>query len=168
MISPYYKSRKGSVAPINLGVGVDPFNRTDGLCSKVWYEGVIGVGWTIEGSKIFEFIAQDGLFAYPTPDMSRMVVVYSDGEIKSPNNAVVLNFDGSKCCQLVAPRRLSSAKGGRLPRGGLSGFMQVGWYKDPEYMEVHFYIGESDFIESRLLRMSDFKIDAEFFYTWRL
>jgi hypothetical protein len=100
--------------------------------------------------------------------MSKMIVVYSDGEITEPKNAVVLNEDGSRFCQLMMPKRLSVPEGRRLPRGELTGFMQCGWLDDTNYMSFECYIADSDFIERRLLRMTDFQFDNQYFHTWRL
>ena len=165
----YFISREGKRAPVNLGINIDPFNRVDELCSSVWYSGINGIGWlTGEGGEV-EFIVPDSsLYAYPTPDMSKVVVIYSDDEIKEPNNAVILNADGSRYRQLIMPKRLSIPEGRRLPRGGLTGFMQCGWFDDLNYMSFECYIADSDFIERRLLRMSDFKFDDKYFHTWRL
>jgi hypothetical protein len=163
-----YIGRKGSVAPIGLGVNVSQFDDIEnGL--QVHNEGLKGVLWRNSDDHEVEFSINDGcLFACPTPDMSKLIVVYSDNEIVEPNNSVILNEDGSRYCQLKAPKRLSSPEGRKLPQGKLTGFMQVGWFDDSDFMKVEFYIADSDFIETRLLRMSDFSFDEEYYKTWRL
>lgn len=163
-----YIGRKGSTASIRLGVNTSQFDDVEnGLL--VHNEGPMGVSWVCDVKGKVEFTITDGcLYAYPTPDMSKVVVIYSDDEITEPNNAVVLNEDGTRFCQLMMPKRLSTPEGRRLPRGGLTGFMQCGWFDDPNYMIFECYIAGSDFIERRLLRMSDFQFDNQYFHTWRL
>ena len=163
-----YVGRKGSIASIGLGVNTSQFDDIEnGLL--VHNEGPKSVLWQSNNNRQVEFSVTHGcLFAYPTPDMSKIVVIYSDEEVTDPNNAVVLNEDGTRVCQLMMPKRLSTQAGRRLPRGELTGFMQCGWSSNPDYMEVDCYIADSDFIERRLLRMFDFQFDESYFRTWRL
>ncbi|ARU89962.1 hypothetical protein [Pseudomonas sp. M30-35] len=163
-----YVSRKGSVALIGLGMNTSQFDDVEnGLL--VHNEGPVGVSWVSDVKGKIDFAIADGcLYAYPTPDMLKIIIICSNDEIVEPNNAVVLNEGGTRFCQLMIPERLSTSEGRRLPRGGLTGFMQCGWFDDPNYMSFECYIADSDFIERRLLRMSDFQFDKQYFYTWRL
>lgn len=163
-----YISLKGSVAYVGLGVNRSQFDGMEnGL--KVHNEGIVGVSWICDNELEVVFTVKGGcLFAYPTPDMSKIIIIYADDEIKKPDNAVVFNEDGTRFCQLIMPDRLSKPEGRNLPQGELQGFMQCGWFDDRNYMTFECYIGESDFIETRLLRLADFQFDKEYYHTWKM
>ncbi len=171
IIEPKYVSRKDEVALINLNGSTNTFDNVENGLS-VHNEGAIGVKWKTENNKEVSFFIKDTEFkvlsAYPTPDMRFMTVIYSDEEIKAPNNAVVLDENGLKIYQIFAPERLSISEGGLLPSGKLTGFMDLRWSENTCFMLADLYIGKSDFIETRLLRMTDFQFDQRYFRTWRL
>ncbi len=157
--------RDGDLCSVNLRVGEDPFKND--IEYNVCNQGVVGVSW-VGGNEIFVVEKKSSVFAYPTPDLSKMIVICSDEEIKAPDNAVVLNADGSRYCQLKIPERLSSANDRRLHSGKLTGFMSAFWSEKSGFMEIDCYIGESDFIETWRLNVIDFTFDKSWFKTWRL
>lgn len=69
-----------------------------------------GVRWEFEGKEIKLFERPFSLFGLPTPDLSRVVVIYPPEHplYPEPGNAVIYNADGSIHLQLKVPKLISS------------------------------------------------------------
>lgn len=115
-----FVSRSGLVAPAKLGVAVDPYARAEnGLASQIWYEGIHGVQWDMEGNQI-DIRFDSTIAAYPSPNMRYIVVVcYGSNQYSPPHNALVLNADGSMRHQVRQPVRYAG-------RG--TEFLDAWWY----------------------------------------
>jgi hypothetical protein len=116
-------SAKGKRALVRLGVSVDPYDReSGGIGSDVHYEGVEGLAWRAEGVGVEKHFGCP-IYAYPSPDMAYVVVVfckdYPTG-YAPPNNALVLNADGSIRLHVKQPSRYA---------GKPSEFYDAWWYE---------------------------------------
>lgn len=163
--NPVYVSRSEKTAPVNLGINVDPFNRKDSHCSQVWYDGIVGIKW--ESNKCEHHFLFKRLFAYPTPDMERMVVLLFSEEAEYPNNAIFLNDIGEITYRPQIPIRLSK-KDKWLPKGELEFFAGCGWSQYDDYLYFYFPIGESDWRETRFFNYKTMEWDNERYESWRL
>tara|TARA_R110002167_G_scaffold215893_1_gene420748 strand:+ start:164 stop:664 length:501 start_codon:yes stop_codon:yes gene_type:complete len=163
--NPFYIGKNGGTAPINFGYKLNRFSFDKNL--SVRQQGVCGVSWS-NGSEKVSLVATGTIDGYPTPDLSKFIVVYDSREHMPPSNAVVYNADGSVKLILTVPKRLSKKGVNHTGQGELSKFHRVSWWQSDEYIAFDIFIDDSDFLEKRLLRMSDYEFDTEFYQTWRL
>ena len=167
-----YVSKSQEKSLVLLGADVDPFNRATELGTKVWYDGIFGLSWK-HGDQHLARTFDERVFAYPTPNMDSIVVIFGHDskQYPAPDNAILLNADGTVRMRLVAPTLLSKIDPntpGRyvLPPGkmegplapldrglkGLASFYAASWYQDAHgrtQMKVSFYIGNTDLVEDR-------------------
>jgi hypothetical protein len=89
-----FVSLSGVTSAARLGVDVDPYARAEkGVGTQVWYEGIGGAKWNYCGKQVDIHFGR-AILPYPSPDLRFVVVIFHDGR-DPPNNALVLNADGS-------------------------------------------------------------------------
>lgn len=145
--NPFFISKLGSEGPINLGVGVDAFEGTKNIIN----EKVVALRWDKQGKQVIYRASSfvDSIAAYPTPDMSFMIVIKFGSEKYLPSNAFVLNDDGTEISALELPPRISKEKW--LPKWStpLSYFQWCSWCNVHDHVEFAISIGETDWLEMR-------------------
>jgi hypothetical protein len=112
----YFVSKDGQRAAVHLGERVDPFNRATELGRQVWHSGLAGISWDYLGENLV-FKPRSFDFAYPTHDMQGIAVIFrGDKEYGYPDNAIILNADGTVRCRIQAPVRPLSGMASSIMR----------------------------------------------------
>lgn len=120
---------------LNVGVDEDPFHELDRNGNKVFS---LDGGWTTKRLRILHakwqsygatgrYSSEHPFIIYPSPDFAQLVVVFSGEnplgfplELSPPNNALVLNADGSVRHRIKQPARYA---------GKPSEFYDAWWYE---------------------------------------
>ena len=113
-------SRSGIAAAARLGVDVDPYARAEkGSTYEVWCDGIRGVRWSYH-QRTVGFSAEYPIVASPSPDRQFVTLVcLGSNQYPPPDNALILNADGSVRCQVRQPMRYA---------GRRTEFLDAWWY----------------------------------------
>ena len=93
------KNKEGNILISHIGLETNMYNnREDEVSTSFFNSRGNGVCWINEGKEVSIFPSLGRIIAYPTPDLTFVVVIYhpmDNADFAAPNNAVIYNMDGS-------------------------------------------------------------------------